>query len=102
MEMRGALGLLLVGGGAFTLIALFNGTLKFPLGNVNLFGGLGNALNPTGYTPTGQTGVTPTGAGYYTSTSQGSTTQQQATCRQAGGVWFNGQCRHFTGAGANK
>ena len=61
--MRGALGLLLIGGGAFTLIALFNGTLKFPLGNVNLFGSsLGGVSPNTGLTDTQYTSgtLTPT------------------------------------------
>jgi hypothetical protein len=35
---KAVLGILLVGGGVFLIIALFNGTLKFPLGNVNMFG----------------------------------------------------------------
>lgn len=40
--MKGVLGLGLVGGGVFLLVSLFNGTLKFPIGGVNM----GNSSNP--------------------------------------------------------
>jgi hypothetical protein len=101
--MKGATGILLVGGGVFLLIALFSGQLKFPLGQVNVLGStLGNVFNLNQQTITGQTGVTSSGAGYYTSTSTGTPVDQQATCKKGGGVWFNGECRHFTGAGVNK
>jgi hypothetical protein len=44
--MKGATGVLLVGGGVFLLIALFSGQLKFPLGQVNILGStLGNNLS---------------------------------------------------------
>jgi hypothetical protein len=56
--MKAATGILLVGGGVFLLIALFNGTLHFPLGNVNPSGSsnpLGNFFNE------GQMGPLPAG-----------------------------------------
>jgi hypothetical protein len=44
--MKGATGILLVGGGVFLLIALFSGQLKFPLGQVNILGStLGDNLS---------------------------------------------------------
>jgi hypothetical protein len=64
--MKGVMGVLLIGGGVFLMIALFNGTLKFPLGQLNLLGStiggqptnvLGAALDAayqaaTGHAPT--------------------------------------------------
>jgi hypothetical protein len=68
--MKGVTGILLVGGGAFLLIALFNGTLHFPFGQfatggTNILGGTvfnakglpttakkqSNGQCPTGYIP---------------------------------------------------
>jgi hypothetical protein len=57
--MKAVAGLLLIGGGVFLLIALFNGSLHFPLGNVNLgLPGLGNLFTST--TPASlQNGINP-------------------------------------------
>jgi|SRR5215831_4485701 len=60
--MKGATGVLLVGGGAFLLIALFSGQLKFPLGQVNILGStlanIGNLFSST--TPASlQQGINP-------------------------------------------
>ncbi len=48
--MKGVFGILLVGGGVFLMIALFNGTLKFPIGQVNLLG-LGTSGGSMGSLP---------------------------------------------------
>lgn len=87
--MKGVAGIILVGGGVLLLIALFSGTLHFPLGNVNLglpgwlqsstpaslqnginpspttgtTGGVKN-INPTVTTPGGQKVVCPVGTSY--------------------------------------
>jgi|SRR6516164_130718 len=43
--MKGAIGVLLTGGGVLLLIALFSGQLKFPFGQVNILGStVGNPL----------------------------------------------------------
>lgn len=58
--MKGVMGIALIGGGVFLLIALVNGTLHFPLGNLgqgfqNPLDALGSISNPTsGVTATGK------------------------------------------------
>jgi hypothetical protein len=53
--MKPVLGILLAGGGVFLIVALFNGTLHFPIGN--MFGGtdgnVGGGSNPGGILGTG-------------------------------------------------
>lgn len=76
--MKGVFGVLLVGGGIFLLIALFNGTLKFPLGNVNILGSTisqqQQKSTPGNQLPNVPGKVTP-----------GMTNQQK--CQALGGTW---------------
>lgn len=61
--MKGATGILLVGGGVFLLIALFSGQLKFPLGQVNILGStlgnIGNLFNSNSTPASLQQGINP-------------------------------------------
>lgn len=61
--MKGATGILLVGGGVFLLIALFSGQLKFPLGQVNILGStlgnIGNLFNQSDTPASLQQGISP-------------------------------------------
>lgn len=61
--MKGATGVLLVGGGVFLLIALFSGQLHFPLGNVNILGStignIGNLFNSSDTPASLQQGINP-------------------------------------------